>query len=166
MKTPPLPTMIAGIALGNGGDGGPGHLVEYLGLYGRHHDLFGRRANGAPKVPQLRRPDRPEGKKALYLGYAFLYGVMGSCHRKRLGARLYVHFVDGLDRPAILWLVFSVIGVATMMGLLLYDGFLARDSGGPEAAIRLTTRRTSGGSARSANTSTLDRGSPMDGWAK
>ena len=72
----------------------------------------------------------PEDKKALYLGYAFLYGVIGSAIGSVLGARLYVHFVDRLGRPAILWLVFSAIGAATMIGLLLYNRFLARRPAG------------------------------------
>ncbi len=67
----------------------------------------------------------PEDKKALYLGYAFLYGVLGSGIGGILGANLYVHFVDNLNQPGTLWLVFSMIGVATIIGLLLYNKFLA-----------------------------------------
>lgn len=67
----------------------------------------------------------PEDKKALYLGYAFLYGVLGSGIGGILGANLYVHFVDNLNQPGALWLVFSMIGVVTIIGLLLYNKFLA-----------------------------------------
>jgi MFS family permease len=66
----------------------------------------------------------PEDKKALYLGYAFLYGVIGSGIGGVLGANLYVHFVDNLKNPQILWLIFSSIGLATIVGLLLYNKFL------------------------------------------
>lgn len=66
----------------------------------------------------------PEGKKALYLGYSFLYGVIGSGVGGILGASLYVHFVDKLQQPSIMWLIFAAIGFATIVGLLLYNKFL------------------------------------------
>jgi len=67
----------------------------------------------------------PEDKKALYLGYAFLYGVLGSFIGGILGANLYVHFVDNLNQPSTLWLIFSMIGVVTIIGLLLYNKFVS-----------------------------------------
>jgi len=67
----------------------------------------------------------PEDKKALYLGYSFLYGVIGSFVGALLGAFLYVHFVDNLNQPSTLWLIFSMIGVVTIIGLLLYNKFVA-----------------------------------------
>jgi MFS family permease len=66
----------------------------------------------------------PEDKKALYLGYSFLYGVIGSGVGGILGALLYVHFVDVLHSPTTLWLIFSGIGVIAIVGLLLYNRFL------------------------------------------
>jgi len=66
----------------------------------------------------------PEDKKALYLGYSFLYGVIGSGVGGILGALLYVHFVDNLHNPTALWLVFSGIGALTIVGLVLYNKFL------------------------------------------
>jgi MFS family permease len=66
----------------------------------------------------------PADKKALYQGYAFLYGVIGSGIGGILGATLYVHFVDNLQRPGVLWFIFSLIGVATIIGLLLYNRFI------------------------------------------
>ena len=67
----------------------------------------------------------PEDKKALYLGYSFLYGVLGSGIGGILGATLYVHFVDSLKNPTLLWITFSMIGVVTIIGLLLFNKFLA-----------------------------------------
>jgi MFS family permease len=66
----------------------------------------------------------PADKKALYQGYAFLYGVIGSGIAGILGATLYVHFVDTMHRPGLLWISFSLIGVASIIGLLLYNKFL------------------------------------------
>jgi POT family proton-dependent oligopeptide transporter len=68
----------------------------------------------------------PEDKKALYQGYSFLYGVIGSGVGGVLGAWLYVMFVDKMNRPDFLWLTFSMIGVVTIIGLLLYNRFLVR----------------------------------------
>ncbi|MDQ1353440.1 MAG: proton-dependent oligopeptide transporter, family [Acidobacteriota bacterium] len=71
----------------------------------------------------------PADKKALYMGYIFLYGVFGSSVGSVLGARLYVHFVDNLNQPRTLWLVFSMIGVITIISLLVYNKFLAPRKG-------------------------------------
>ncbi|MFC2133209.1 MFS transporter [Bacteroidota bacterium] len=67
----------------------------------------------------------PDDKKALYLGYSTLYGVIGSGIGGILGAFLYVHFVDNLHQPATLWIIFSMIGVVTMVSLYLFNKFLA-----------------------------------------
>lgn len=67
----------------------------------------------------------PSDKKAMYMGYLFLYGVFGSSIGGIMGARLYVHFVDNLNQPKTLWLIFSCIGLVTILALLLYNKFLA-----------------------------------------
>jgi len=71
----------------------------------------------------------PEDKKALYQGYAFLYGVIGSGIGGVLGAYTYVRFVTQMGRPGLLWFMFSMIGVATIIGLLLYNKYLAPKKG-------------------------------------
>ena len=70
----------------------------------------------------------PTENKGMYMGYLFLYGVFGSSIGGVMGAKLYVHFVDNLNQPTTLWLVFSGIGVATIICLLLYNKFLAPKS--------------------------------------
>jgi len=67
----------------------------------------------------------PSDKKAMYMGYIFLYGVFGSSVGGIVGAKLYVYFVDTLNQPRTLWIVFSMIGVVTIISLLLYNKFLA-----------------------------------------
>jgi dipeptide/tripeptide permease len=67
----------------------------------------------------------PSDKKAMYMGYIFLYGVFGSSVGGIMGAKLYVYFVDTLNQPRTLWIVFSMIGVVTIICLLLYNKFLA-----------------------------------------
>ena len=70
----------------------------------------------------------PHDRKAMYMGYLFLYGVFGSSIGGIVGARLYVHFVDGMNQPRTLWLVFSGIGVFTIVALALYNKFLSPKS--------------------------------------
>lgn len=67
----------------------------------------------------------PSKNKAMYMGYLFLYGVFGSSIGGIVGAKLYVYFVDNLNQPRVLWLIFSSIGIVTIICLLLYNKFLA-----------------------------------------
>ncbi len=68
----------------------------------------------------------PKERLATYMGYIFLYGVIGSSVGAIVGAKLYVHFVDNLNQPRTLWLVFSSIGIATIIGLALYNKFIVK----------------------------------------
>ncbi|HSA05068.1 MAG TPA: hypothetical protein P5145_05710, partial [Tenuifilaceae bacterium] len=67
----------------------------------------------------------PEDKKALYLGYSFLYGVIGSGIGYLLGSYTYVRFVDEMGKPGLLWFMFSLIGIATIIGLFLFNKYLS-----------------------------------------
>ncbi len=67
----------------------------------------------------------PKERLATFMGYIFLYGVIGSSIGAIVGAKLYVHFVDTLQQPRTLWLIFSMIGVLTIVGLFLYNQFLS-----------------------------------------
>ena len=120
-----LPTMIFGIGLGTIGMGIlaisthpfvfiAGIIIFSIGEMTAH-----------PKFISYVGLIAPEDKKALYLGYSFLYGVIGSGIGGILGATLYVHFVDTLKNPTLLWIIFSMIGVVTIIGLLLFNKFLA-----------------------------------------
>jgi proton-dependent oligopeptide transporter, POT family len=124
-NTKALPTMIIGIAMGTVGMAilaismhawvfMAGIIIFSIGEMTAH-----------PKFISYVGLIAPADKKALYLGYSFLYGVIGSAIGGILGATLYVHFVDNMHRPGLLWFIFSLIGVATIIGLLLYNKFLA-----------------------------------------
>lgn len=124
-NTKALPTMITGIALGTLGMGilaisthawvfMAGIIIFSIGEMTAH-----------PKFISYIGLIAPADKKALYLGYSFLYGVIGSGVGGILGAFLYVRFVDNMGRPGLLWFVFSMIGVATIIGLLLYNKYIA-----------------------------------------
>ncbi|MFI3261441.1 MAG: MFS transporter [Rikenellaceae bacterium] len=63
----------------------------------------------------------PEDKKALYLGYSFLCSVIGSAIAGVLGSSLYVHYIDNLNQPKTMWLIFACIGIVSATGLYLYN---------------------------------------------
>jgi len=124
-NTKALPTMIIGIAMGTIGMAilaiDTSIWVFILGIF-----IFSvGEMTAHPKYISYVGLIAPEDKKALYLGYAFLYGVLGSFIGGILGANLYVHFVDNLNQPRTLWIIFSLIGLVTIIGLLLYNKFFA-----------------------------------------
>lgn len=123
-NTRALPTMITGISLGTIGMAilaistdiwvfAAGIIIFSIGEMTAH-----------PKFISYVGLIAPPDKKATYLGYAFLYGVIGSSIGGILGANMYVHFVDNLKDPQTLWLLFSFIGIATIIGLFLYNKFV------------------------------------------
>jgi proton-dependent oligopeptide transporter, POT family len=123
--TKALPTMIVGIALGT-----LGMLVlavsSHAWVFVAGIIIFSiGEMTAHPKFISYVGLIAPEDKKALYLGYAFLYGVIGSGVGGVLGAYSYVYFVETLHKPAALWLMFSLIGFATIGGLLLYAKLVA-----------------------------------------
>ena len=121
---PALPTMIAGIAMGTVGMGILS-LSTYSWVFIGGIIIFSiGEMTAHPKFISYVGLIAPADKKALYQGYAFLYGVIGSGIGGILGASLYVHFVDKLHQPGILWFIFSLIGVTTIIGLLLYNKFI------------------------------------------
>ncbi|GAB4365671.1 MAG: hypothetical protein Kow0042_05090 [Calditrichia bacterium] len=120
-----LPTMITGIAIGTLGMAilaiSANIWVFVIGII-----LFSiGEMTAHPKFISYIGIIAPSDKKAMYMGYLFLYGVFGSSIGGIVGAKLYVHFVDGLNQPKLLWLIFAGIGVVTIVALLLYNRFLA-----------------------------------------
>ncbi len=124
-KFPALPTMIVGIAMGTIGMA-IFSISTYAWVFVAALIIFSLGEMTAhPKFISYIGLVAPADKKALYLGYSFLYGVIGSGIGGILGAVMYVHFVDNLQKPALLWIIFSMIGVLTIIGLLLYNKYLA-----------------------------------------
>ena len=120
-----LPTMIFGIALGSVGMGmlaiAPSGWIFMLSMF-----VFTLGEMIAhPKFIAYVGLIAPDDKKALYQGYSFLYGVIGSGVGGVLGAALYVRFVENMNQPSLLWITFSLIGMLTIFGLLLYNRYLA-----------------------------------------
>jgi hypothetical protein len=74
----------------------------------------------------------PADKKAVYMGYAFLYGVIGSLVGSTLGGTMY----ESLLKPLIgqtgiggnlrmFWLLFAALDAVAVGGLLLYNKYFA-----------------------------------------
>jgi dipeptide/tripeptide permease len=122
----PLPTMISGIAFGSAGMAilaiSPNIWVIVSGII---IFTFGE-MTAHPKFLSFVSLIAPEDKKALYLGYSFLYGVIGSGIGGILGASLYVRLVKEAGKPEIFWLIFSGIGILTIFGLLAYNYIISR----------------------------------------
>ena len=124
-----LPTMITGIAIATLGMGILAVSTDiWVFLAGIFLFSIGE-MTAHPKFISYIGLVAPTDRKAMYMGYLFLYGVFGSSVGGVLGAKLYVHFVDHLNQPRLLWLIFSGIGVATIIGLLLYNKFIAPEKG-------------------------------------
>jgi proton-dependent oligopeptide transporter, POT family len=120
-----LPTMIIGISLGSIGMGmlaiSPNGWIFMASMF-----IFTLGEMIAhPKFIAYVGLIAPDDKKALYQGWSFMYGVIGSGVGGILGAALYVRFVEKMNQPSLLWLTFSMIGVLTIIGLLLFNRFLA-----------------------------------------
>jgi len=83
----------------------------------------------------------PQDKKAVYMGYAFLYGVIGSLVGSNLGGVMYEAILKPLvgtqDPSGVIrgfWLVFAAMGVVAMVGLMFYNKYFAKDT--PSTAAR------------------------------
>jgi len=126
-NTRALPTMIVGISLGTAGMAilaiSSGIWIFFLGII-----IFSiGEMTAHPKFISYVGQTAPKSRVAMYMGYLFLYGVIGSSIGGVVGANLYVKFVDELNQPRTLWLIFAGIGVATVIGLLLFDRFAKTD---------------------------------------
>jgi proton-dependent oligopeptide transporter, POT family len=83
----------------------------------------------------------PHDRKAVYMGYAFLYGVIGSLVGSNLGGAMY----ESMLKPLVgltgvesqlrgFWLIFAGLGLVAMAGLFAYNRFFAADT--PETNSR------------------------------
>ena len=77
----------------------------------------------------------PAETKAVYMGYAFLYGVIGSLVGSNLGGVMYESMLKPLighgethEVVRTFWLIFAALGMLAMAGLLLYNQFFSADT--------------------------------------
>lgn len=88
----------------------------------------------------------PKDNVAVYMGYAFLYGVVGSLFGSNFGAIMYEKILTPVIPPAEtvqagvplsaealgklreFWLIFVFLGAVCLVGMLLYNRFFAEDT--------------------------------------
>jgi hypothetical protein len=88
----------------------------------------------------------PRDKVAVYMGYAFLYGVIGSLVGSNFGAVMYAKILNPVTPPAelvasglplssqamgqirLFWLMFAGLGLVCLAGMLLYNRFFSQDT--------------------------------------
>ncbi len=85
----------------------------------------------------------PEDRKAVYMGYAFLYGVVGSLIGSNLGGEMYHAFLSPLKgeegaAPTIrnFWLSFAGLGLVSVVLLWMYNFYIGVDSARTRARAR------------------------------
>lgn len=142
-NAPPLPTMIAGFFLG---------IIGFICLafastiwifiIGIAVFSIGE-MTANPKYYSYVGLVAPVESKAVYMGYAFLYGVIGSLIGSNLGGVMY----EGMLKPLIgqpgaeagyrtFWLIFAALGAVAMAGLYLYNIIFSEDTPRTNALAR------------------------------
>lgn len=121
-----LPTMIAGIFI----------AISGMFLFGFFHSpytfilgvfIFSIGEMVAhPKFISYISQIAPEDKKALYMGFLFLYGVIGSGIGGILAGFSYHFFVERYHLPHLLWIFFCSIGFISIIGLLIFNRFIQK----------------------------------------
>jgi hypothetical protein len=77
----------------------------------------------------------PADRKAVYMGYAFLYGVFGSLLGATLGSRLYAYMLKPVigttaaaPQARLFWLLFVALDAVAVVGLILFARRLGEDT--------------------------------------
>lgn len=127
-NTKALPTMITGILIGTAGMAllafSSSVWIFIAGIF-----IFSiGEMTAQPKFISYVGLIAPPDKKAQYMGFSFLNSVIGSGVGGILGSYMYVRYIDQLQQPKTLWLLFSLIGVATAAGIILFNRFAMRKS--------------------------------------
>jgi dipeptide/tripeptide permease len=140
-NTKPLPTMVSGIAFGVLGFICLMFATNiWIFIIGIAVFSIGE-MTAHPKYYSFVGLVAPADKKAVYMGYAFLYGVIGSLVGSNLGGVMYETMLKPLAGQTgvegdvqFFWMIFAIMGIAAMSGLILYNKFFAADT--PETNAR------------------------------
>ncbi len=137
-KVKPLPTMVVGVLIGSTGFlflslsqnawvFVAGIVIFTVGEMTAH-----------PKYVSYIGLIAPQDKKAVYMGYAFLYGVVGSLFGSNIGGEMYHSILAPLkgdiglesthETIRTFWLTFAILGACTMGALLLYHVIFGKDT--------------------------------------
>jgi dipeptide/tripeptide permease len=134
-EKPALPTMVTGMLIGG---------IGFLLLASSHNAwvfvagiaVFSLGEMTAhPKYYSFVGLVAPADRKAVYMGYAFLYGVFGSLLGSNLGAFLYTRMLkpvigspDAFATTRTFWLMFAVLDVVAAVGLVLFARAFTADT--------------------------------------
>lgn len=143
----PLPTMVAGITIG-----AAGFLCLALStsiwvfILGIAVFSIGE-MTAHPKYYSYIGLVAPADRKAVYMGYAFLYGVIGSLVGSSVGGAMYAALLKPLvpqaGQAAIagnlrsFWLTFAVLGAVASAGMIVYNRLFAADTPRTNAVARV-----------------------------
>jgi dipeptide/tripeptide permease len=131
----PLPTMVTGMAIGALGfvllAASRGAWVLVLGIA-----VFSiGEMTAHPKYYSFVGLVAPADRKAVYMGYAFLYGVLGSLLGSSLGAWLYeamlkpaMGTLEADARARAFWLLFAALCAVATVGLVLFAHAFGEDT--------------------------------------
>jgi dipeptide/tripeptide permease len=134
-ERPALPVMVTGMALGALGfaclavSRNPWVLVAGIAVFS-----IGE-MTAHPKYYSFVGLVAPADRKAVYMGYAFLYGVFGSLLGSNLGAFLYERMLKpavGTPQAAaqarLFWVMFAVLDLVAVAGLILFARRFGEDT--------------------------------------
>jgi dipeptide/tripeptide permease len=142
-NTNPLLTMVAGIALGVVGFICLAFATNvWIFVLGIAVFSIGE-MTAHPKYYSYIGLVAPADKKAVYMGYAFLYGVIGSLVGSNLGGAMY----EAILKPLVgqtdietelrnFWMIFALLGFIAMAGLFLYNKNFSEDTPATNARAR------------------------------
>ncbi len=130
-----LPTMVAGMSIGAVGflllatSFNPWVFIASIAVFS-----IGE-MTAHPKYYSLVGLVAPPDRKAVYMGYAFLYGVFGSLLGSNLGAFLYARLLaPAVGTPAagtrstLFWLLFAALDIVAAGGLVLFTRRFGEDT--------------------------------------
>ncbi|MGA9117638.1 MAG: hypothetical protein WB626_12775, partial [Bacteroidota bacterium] len=134
-NTPALPTMVAGMFIGTLGFICLAYASNvWVFILGIAVFSIGE-MTAHPKYYSYVGLVAPAETKAVYMGYAFLYGVIGSLLGSNLGGTLYETMLKPVVRSAdpssvirTFWLLFAGMNLLAITGLILYNRYFAADT--------------------------------------
>ena len=140
----PLTTMIAGIIIGGIGFACLAYSTSvWIFILGMMIFAIGE-MTAHPKYYSYIGLIAPPDKTAVYMGYAFLYGVIGSLIGSNMGGAMYESMLKPLvgkigvqSDVRMFWLIFVALDVLAVVGLFLYNTYCAVET----PAVNRMTRK-------------------------
>jgi len=88
----------------------------------------------SPKSKEYTGKIAPPEKVAMYMGYFYWCVALGNLFGGILSGQLYARFgVKGLQRPDIMWIIFTLLALFSALAVYLYDRLIIKRMDGQEA---------------------------------